>query len=350
MNCQQINELIYDYCDGNVTPEIAAVIEKHLHECPFCRNNEKLTQMENEALYYVENSPVLLPGFTEKVMATINTGYYNTNPGLKNSWSGLNRLRKYIPSMAVVVLILLIVAAGSIFNKSDFNSTTRVADNDNQLKSMSTQKFKQDLIKAGSASSLNQANKSTSLSTEDNETNKALNSSIDKKAQDTPVAVSYDSEQPVSKAETSGTVLKSPQSPRISSVQSSRGAGSETMRLEPVNIPTKYELTGISSDGQNTTFSYSGSQETSNFKVSISPQVTEEMFKTGSYEATNAGINSCQPTILSGTLSSPVSWKITSKNQVYVITLTGNLSPEELQSLARSIGFAEKPFAANWNK
>jgi predicted anti-sigma-YlaC factor YlaD len=97
MNCQQINELIYDYCDGNVTPEIAAVIEKHLRECPFCRNNEKLTRIENEALYYVENSPVLLPGFTEKVMATINSGYYNTNPGLRNSWSGFNRLRNISP-------------------------------------------------------------------------------------------------------------------------------------------------------------------------------------------------------------------------------------------------------------
>lgn len=341
MNCQQINDLIYDYCDGHVSPEIAVDIEKHLHECPFCRNNEKLTRMENEALYNAGNSPILLPGFTEKLMGSINTEYYNTR------WNGFKRLRTYTPTMAAVI-VLVVVVAGFIFNNSysKINNTTTIADSGNQSERIITQKSRQELNTNTESSS--SSNKISNVKNEEKQLTGSLNKSIDKKTEDTPVEIShYDSESDsLSKSATNDLVIESPQSPRIVSIQqSSRGAGAENMRLEPVNIPIDFKLTEINHYEQNTTFNYAGSQA-KYFKVSISPETTGQTLQADMYSGEAAGISSTLSAAPSP-VTSPISWKITNKNQIYIITLTGNLSPEDFQILVSSLAFEEKPGVDN---
>jgi len=41
MKCEDIELLLIDYINGELSVEMNTLIEKHLHECPLCRNDVK---------------------------------------------------------------------------------------------------------------------------------------------------------------------------------------------------------------------------------------------------------------------------------------------------------------------
>lgn len=44
MKCENIELLLVDYINGELSVEMNTLIEKHLHDCPLCRNNVKETE------------------------------------------------------------------------------------------------------------------------------------------------------------------------------------------------------------------------------------------------------------------------------------------------------------------
>ncbi|MEQ8168169.1 MAG: zf-HC2 domain-containing protein [Candidatus Eremiobacterota bacterium] len=44
MKCEDIELLLMDYINGELSVEMNTLIEKHLYECPLCRNNVKETE------------------------------------------------------------------------------------------------------------------------------------------------------------------------------------------------------------------------------------------------------------------------------------------------------------------
>lgn len=71
MNCQQINHYLLDYSEGNVSPPLRDAIEEHLSQCEYCRNNYKLTLIENEILREKIDIPELSENFTSRVIQAI---------------------------------------------------------------------------------------------------------------------------------------------------------------------------------------------------------------------------------------------------------------------------------------
>jgi len=71
MNCQQVDKLLYLYCDNQVQPHLRADIREHLLNCPACRNNLVMAEMENEALRYTGDIPSLSADFCKRVMLQI---------------------------------------------------------------------------------------------------------------------------------------------------------------------------------------------------------------------------------------------------------------------------------------
>jgi hypothetical protein len=84
MNCQQINKFLYAFAEGSLDHELRAAIEQHIKECDNCRNNYKLTLVENEVLQEKTAIPILDDLFTARLMNKINP-YYKPMAGERNT-------------------------------------------------------------------------------------------------------------------------------------------------------------------------------------------------------------------------------------------------------------------------
>ena len=119
MNCQQVDKLLYLFCDGLLQPQLRQQIEEHLQKCPACRNNLTMTEMENEALRYTGDIPPLALGFSLEVMQKINSVPTTNEPGHSRSgprFMKLFRLHKLpvIASAAAAFLLFFFLAASHL--------------------------------------------------------------------------------------------------------------------------------------------------------------------------------------------------------------------------------------------
>ena len=88
MNCQDINEIIYKYCDSEVSSEEYTTISEHLNECADCRRIFQLTQLENDILREKDDMPSLSPAFTSLVMSSIQSA---DSLNIKRGFTRFNR-------------------------------------------------------------------------------------------------------------------------------------------------------------------------------------------------------------------------------------------------------------------
>jgi|GEM_PF-890234 len=75
MDCQDIKNEIYEYCDDleSSSPSHLEILS-HLKECEDCQQDYQLTLAENEVLRDTSDIPVLSPAFTTMVMSALNIG------------------------------------------------------------------------------------------------------------------------------------------------------------------------------------------------------------------------------------------------------------------------------------
>ncbi|HOV42601.1 MAG TPA: zf-HC2 domain-containing protein [Syntrophothermus lipocalidus] len=111
MNCQQVDKMLYLFCDGRLHPYLRSQIEKHLENCPGCRNNLAITSMETEVLRLSDDIPPLSGDFCQKVMLRVTEGCGTEVYGSRtkrNTFSELkNRFNPGIVGGIVAVLVLL---------------------------------------------------------------------------------------------------------------------------------------------------------------------------------------------------------------------------------------------------
>jgi hypothetical protein len=74
MNCRQIDELIFDYCENKLPDDLMKAVQEHIKQCSFCSNNEKWTRLENKILAKPVNIPPLSEDFAAKVMQPLQSG------------------------------------------------------------------------------------------------------------------------------------------------------------------------------------------------------------------------------------------------------------------------------------
>lgn len=107
MNCQEVNEKIYKYCDGEVSPQEHANITLHLDKCPVCRQICQLTLIENEVLREIDDIPNLSPEFTSMVMSSLQTG----SIAVRSGGNGFQRIKGKIwlgSTIAAAAIILFL--------------------------------------------------------------------------------------------------------------------------------------------------------------------------------------------------------------------------------------------------
>ncbi|MGE5390051.1 MAG: anti-sigma factor family protein [Deltaproteobacteria bacterium] len=72
MNCLQVDEYIFSYCDGELASSLSSELESHIANCDDCRAKVELTRMETDIIRNELFMPALSAAFTAGVMSAIN--------------------------------------------------------------------------------------------------------------------------------------------------------------------------------------------------------------------------------------------------------------------------------------
>ncbi|MDD4802326.1 MAG: zf-HC2 domain-containing protein [Syntrophomonas sp.] len=131
MNCQDIKDNIYAYCDGALPSDLQLKLAEHLNECESCRSNYDLTMIENEVLIDTQDIPPLSEAFTARVINTLAAvDIITANPQpivmVKNTTPGFNK-RFWIRGLAVVAAVITLFLY--IPDSKDTGNNIQVADN-----------------------------------------------------------------------------------------------------------------------------------------------------------------------------------------------------------------------------
>lgn len=129
MNCQQIDEYMFAYCDGKLSPELCSVIDEHLNTCELCRNKVQLAGMETQILADAPDIPLLSEDFTRRVMGSMldrSSTPAGTSPsGLFNM---LGRFGYYMGGTAIAAVILLALYLPGFLSLENDLKSTQIAD------------------------------------------------------------------------------------------------------------------------------------------------------------------------------------------------------------------------------
>ncbi|MGR6835762.1 anti-sigma factor family protein [Syntrophomonas erecta] len=363
MNCQLVDNYIYAYCNGTLSPHLQKELETHMAHCQTCKNNYQLTRMENEILQDISNIPNLSEDFTGRVITAIQTLHPCADLDTKNTrhyskqfpWKNI-----LLGSVAAVVILLFFVMVPGL---TDVYST-RVADKGNALLDFTTP--------ADERKSMPETSKET------------IARKTDSKKEVPPIAVTTDalsSESPdLNRDESHSPNLPSLDSPRgktfntIAIMADKEAVGSSSSRmvaeankqftgprsrllnLYPANLPSAYQLVQIMADEEEEiSFKFADNQNsTMVITIAVHPDDTNadtaEMLYmasvpgevTSSSEPPKTSISpKTAPLYMDNTTQPGYTWVTVQSGQTYTVTLKGDLSYEKLAKLATMIQIKE---------
>jgi hypothetical protein len=109
MKCQLFDKYLFDYCDDNLAPVLREKIDQHLQECSNCRNQVKLTILENEVLRDNSDLPILSGDFANRVMHQITISEQAASIGHKRpARPGAMKASRFAMAAAAVGLVVLV--------------------------------------------------------------------------------------------------------------------------------------------------------------------------------------------------------------------------------------------------
>jgi len=318
MNCQDISEIIYKYCDSEVSPEEYSNISGHLNECADCQRIFQLTQLENDILREKDDIPSLSPAFTSLVMSSIQSA---NNLNIKSSFTRFNRKwwLSGLTTVAAVVALFLYLPQLSL-NYSNIGSYS-IQKQPSPLPSGPATQYDDSPIIA-------QVNLSDSLSpTESINTTSGALPHVAKSVPDTDVKLdqSLIAAGPAFTAET-----KPNTTPNVSrSINAeSMVADSVNISLRPLNIPDRLKFVQVNNNENKTIFNYASIDAKETLQITMVP-----------YSEPTFGLMSTSDSVPQDALT--VSRDIQIADQKMTITFSGNLPVEEMTILANTVQFTE---------
>ncbi len=347
MNCQQTRKYLINYSDGNVSPHLKLQLEQHLQVCESCRNNYKLTMIENEVLREPIEIPALSDSFTSRIMESIAPASCSSPPpssDVSKKWAGWTLI-----ACAAVLLVFL----GSRYFPLVFPAEkVKVADN----QSISENKQKELSIK-----------KATDKTASSAPFNEASEQSVSKELASPVInhkkSVIRNESGTLSAPGTSIQAGNSSGASCTASTDAQYDQNSSGVRvIVPGNLPEGFQMESFSQNNQETIFTYSkdnelleirivlsGSSESTGQVPSIAASI-EPYTKTNDQSFADSGFKQsvrlmAESSAAAGTVSdNPLSSLSMEKNiddSVIQITFNSNLPAEELSNLAKQITFAE---------
>lgn len=363
MNCRQVDKYLYDYCDNILNPEQRAQIEQHLEQCPDCRKLSDEALLESSILHEEWPIPALSDDFTARVMNRISSTAIPTSPvviipGLKNQSKWPRRLI-YLSAMAAVLLMALYIPG--MLKNQDF---IHMADQEQN----SPRVVNERIIAGQSLSDQNYLKLPAGLNWEEK-----INEARTKKAQEetSPPDTSKTNTIPeVQTVTASHDAIKQSQDVNIQAADVY--ATPQLIPVQPVNLPASYVLLNKVDTAGASTYTF-GTLESKELIINIAqlplrqsgissysrgyiretaaPETTEKkelkldkQVADQSVEEQSAGgissMDEAKAAVADVPATNTMSYELEFNNQKFLLTISANLSPEELSILSRDLQLA----------
>ena len=321
MNCQDINQNIYDYCDAVVAPDLHSTMAEHINECESCRNNYMLTLIENEVLRDTGDIPLLAPAFTARVISSIvyADGINSMAQTLVISKSSSPYFKRTLGYSGLAIVAAVIALCLYLPNLKNMGNNINVADNSIKQAQLELQSKVGNSNDYGTQAKNDDTIKLSQVSPPGTLKSKS-NSVPIYKDMTVPPSVLSASESPVA--------MKRSTNPEIGISNCIESAVSDTATLaySPQNIPARFKLVKLDNTAEKeTVYNYVSQDGKENLQLKVAPY-REKMLAIG-------------PTSNITTQDSPPSLTrdIQVGDQKITLTISGNIPTEELTQLANTI-------------
>jgi len=322
MNCQDINQAIYDYCDGKLSSDLYLEISQHLNECESCHNSYQLTLIENEVLKNTEDIPKLSPAFTHLVISSLisSNSLYSKPASLvlhKDRYSILGGAVWYRSLALVAAVIALCLYIPQWFDTGIKN----VANNYDSVKQQESQ----------SSASLNEPIRVGQVNPEViSQPTKQIKPPVynsENKVIREPLGESFTSRSSISSSPASEATSSPLQDTGTIMFTDNVKSNTSGTAVTPQNIPDRFKLVKTDNDGQNKiTYNYTTLDGKENLNIVV---ITAKVSTIASdYPETVPQLN-----------SNLLVRHIEVGHIKITVTFSGDLSTEDLTSLADTIQF-----------
>lgn len=334
MNCLQIDECLFDYCDGQLPFELKQEIELHLQQCPTCQAKVDLTQLETKAIVDGIGIPTLPTNFTEQVMALV------TSSVIPESVSFIARLRQksrlWFAGLAVAGATAVLMVTLVLPRSADY---FQVADNNEDIKPKSSMKSIVDNSKVKSPN----ISPDSSIIAEDIKTgnfnNKEITRSQDEIREIADAEITVKSSDKLMTNESQDTlnqnqypaVRKEAESARAYSLKLPQTCNSN-VNVKIHNLPVQYKLvSSYPGENQAAVFVYSDTEQNSELIIEV------EQIPKKTLEYPGAGNNASAADNNDLLQLNKIATEITSGEYCYIVTMTGSLPPQNLTEIASNL-------------
>ncbi len=368
MNCRQVDKYLYDYCDNVLSPDRRVLFDQHVAGCHSCRQAVDEALLETSILREEWDTPTLPDDFTSRVMERINaspipqSGLVATN--VKRSWS-----RWFMgATAAAVVLLMVLYAPGMIKNEKIINVADReqiVSESAGDKATVKRPAANPEDVLMGSKGEAVGNNNKVYLSQANQEQFDSYNTNQ-------PSPTITPTNKPISYGAEDSTVSDNFTTKSADQNKEETVAAASAFPVQPANLPASYNIidkvagagsctyifgTGVKEkqlsikiaqlplhSGQPNSRSYVRESAIENKAATTSAEQispgTVPGLKDAVEETENVGILTKEGLKADTTAAEPahtISYEIVHNNQTYVLTITANLSPQELAALSQSL-------------
>ncbi len=321
MNCQDISEIIYKYCDSEVSSEEYTIISEHLNGCADCRRIFQLTQLENDILREKDDIPSLSPAFTSLVMSSIQSA---NSLNIKSSFTRFNRkwwLSGLTTVAAVVALFLYLPQLSLNYSNIAPYYNSSIQKQPSPLPSDTATQYDDPPITT-------QVNLSDSPSpTESINTTSGVPPQIAKSVPDSDVNLNQ-SLIAAGPAFTAETKLNTAPNVSRSINPESIAPNNTTISLRPLNIPDQLQFVQVNNNENKTIFNYASIDAKESLQITLVP-----------YSEPTFGLMSASDSVPQDPLTLSRDIQIADKKMT--VTFSGNLPVEEMTRLANTVQFQD---------
>lgn len=403
MNCRSVDKIIFSYCNNELNPQERLALEEHIENCPSCRGKLDLLVLENEIIREAADIPRLSGSFTSELMLLIDNRYSSTPPQGDSSeyalatleekqfdW-GITQARLAMVAMFVLVFIGVYYLLGSEWvNIAD---KTNTSPSPNQVVINQPMFSQNNKAESSNSNIMIAENKLLKADSDKKMAEEVVAGTISIEPQ--PDISSYQVNQGLSNhsanlppstreglADNNNWVVQEANRGKLSGVN-----GEETNLLLPCSLPDSYRLIGANQGAEEYSFSYEKIDSGLELKITIAPQPEREKDKdsllskshyqetmetgaksskmfvqeqagnssedtaippltdsanTGTRQPVDSSISTAVgPLPLSMGMQNSIKETLLINKKEYLVTISGNLPPEELATVASVIDWQE---------
>ena len=357
MNCRQIDKYIYDYCDNLLTPDQKILFEQHLAQCHNCRQAVDQALLETSILREEWDTPDLPADFTSQVMERIVAVPISSTSPVTATNGKLPWLRWFMGIAATAAILLMVLYVPGIIKNGNF--VINVADREKTATVPADEKVKSPAAKQ---------NEDFLVGGKEEASEKMAKTYLDEPESepfDSSVVVPTPQNESILYGAQSDAVSEEILTTSLDQNQEKARIAADVLSVQPANLPPSYTMLDKFDGNSCCTYIFGTGNKEDRLTINIAQlplhQPGKSSYSRSNIRASNtndktattpnepAGGNETEKAasveqvedfeVLVNELpeTHTISYEVEHNQQVYLLTITANLSPQELVTLSQTL-------------